>query len=431
MSPLKGTHAAETEPHVVVVGGGVIGVCTAYFLVRRGARVTLLERDQIGEAASFGNAGLISPGHPPINKPGRVRQALRSLADPLSPLYVAPRWDPSFAGWLWSFSRYCNQEHVELSMEVVARLGRETSLLFDRLVEEESLECGYRRSGYLEIFVTEEGMTVGKEEADLVARHGIETEELGGGELREREPALAQNVRGGWYHPEGTILDPYRFVRELADRAVERGAEVRTETEVREVVADRGRVLGVRMTDGEMVEAHAVVLATGAYSRHLPRELGLPLPVEPAKGYHSDRDPTVAGTPSIRNPCLLGERSVFCSPIGEFVRFAGTLEFSGENHRIRRPRLEQLTRGAAQYMDGIGEAEALSEWCGLRPCTPDGLPVVGRVPGTLGAFVATGHAMLGLTLGPITGRLVAEFIIDGAPSMDVSLLSPARFRRRA
>jgi D-amino-acid dehydrogenase len=122
---------------------------------------------------------------------------------------------------------------------------------------------------------------------------------------------------------------------------------------------------------------------------------------------------------------------VFCSPIGEFVRFAGTLEFSGENHRIRRPRLEQLTRGAAQYMDGIGEAEALSEWCGLRPCTPDGLPVVGRVPGTLGAFVATGHAMLGLTLGPITGRLVAEFIIDGAPSMDVSLLSPARFRRRA
>jgi D-amino-acid dehydrogenase len=125
---------------------------------------------------------------------------------------------------------------------------------------------------------------------------------------------------------------------------------------------------------------------------------------------------------------MLGEASVFCTPMDGFIRFAGTLEFSGINEHIRRPRLEQLTSAAGHYFDGLGPAEAVSEWCGLRPCLSDGLPAVGPIPGLTGAFVATGHAMLGLTLGPVTGKLVAEYVLDGAPSLEVSALLPARFR---
>jgi D-amino-acid dehydrogenase len=408
----------------------VIGVCSAYFLARGGARVTLLERDEIGRRASFGNAGLISPGHPPINKPGRVRQALASLSDPLSPLYLTPRWDPELALWLWSFGRYCRRKHVEHAMEVLVRLGRETVRLFDDLLVREELDCGFRRSGYYEVFASDEGLAVGREEADFVAAYGIETEDVSGPELREREPAISAEVRGGWFHPEGSVLEPYRFVREMTDRAERRGAVMRTGSEVSEVVAERGRARGVRTTEGEMVEADAVVLATGAYSRRLARDLGCGLPVQPAKGYHCDRDPGQPGTPSLRNPVLLGERAVFCSPIGKLVRFAGTLEFSGENHRMHRPRLEQLTSAAALYLDGVGEADSLSEWCGLRPCMPDGLPVIGRIPGTMGVFAATGHAMLGLTLGPVTGKIIAELVLDGAASLDVEALRADRFRRR-
>lgn len=419
----------NTESHVIVVGGGVIGVCCAYYLVARGARVTLVERGQLGRGASFGNAGLVSPGHPPINRPGRVRQALRSLADPLSPLFIAPRWDPALAAWLVSFSRFCTRAHLERSMEVVARLGRETASLFDELVSGEKLECGYRRTGYLEVFATEEGLAHGRQEAALVERHGIATERLDGNGLREREPSLREEIRGGWYHPEGRIVDPFRFVLELASRARDHGAELRTSVEVTDILAGPERMRGVRLASGEVIEAESVVVATGAYSPGLARRIGFPLPIQPAKGYHCDRDPSGPGAPPLTVPCLLGERSVFCSPMGDSVRFAGTLEFSGENHDIRRPRLEQLTRAAAAYLRGVGDSEAQSEWCGLRPCLPDGLPVVGQIPGIVGAFVATGHAMLGLTLGPVTGRLVSELVLDGAPSLDIAALSPERFIR--
>lgn len=157
------------DRHTVVVGGGVIGVCCAYFLAKRGARVTVVERDQIGRAASFGNAGSIAPGHPPINKPGRARQALKSLFDPLSPLYVAPRFDPALASWLWSFSRACSEEHVEYSMKILAPLGHASRALFDELIEAERLRCWFCRDGYYEIYLTERGLKSAEKESGMLA----------------------------------------------------------------------------------------------------------------------------------------------------------------------------------------------------------------------------------------------------------------------
>jgi len=161
MSTQDGSRPSGSELRVVVVGGGVIGVCSAYSLALRGATVTLLERDEIGRAASYGNAGLISPGHPPINRPGRVLQALRSMGDRLSPLYIEPRWDPALVRWLWTFRRFCTERHVDHSMASLSPLGLRTGELFDELVRRESLDCGYRRSGYLEVFDTEEGVASG------------------------------------------------------------------------------------------------------------------------------------------------------------------------------------------------------------------------------------------------------------------------------
>ena len=413
--------------HIIVVGGGIIGVCAAYYLARRNARVTVLERDELGKAASYGNAGTIAPGHPPINKPGRVSQAISSLLDPLSPLYVSPRIDPGLARWLWTFARTCTPAHVQAAMASLGPLGHETDRLFDTLAMDEGLDCHYRREGYYEVFLSERAFNAAKTEAAAMRRLGFHPETVDRRALATREPALGSRVLGGLYYPEAATLNPHRFLLELADRARRYGAQFRTGCEVSHVVTGSGRAQGVRVRTGEVVTGDVVVLATGAYSRHLVARLGCRLPVQPAKGYHRDGDPGELGSPALQHACVLGEASVFCTPMDGFVRLAGTLEFSGLNHDIRRPRLDQLTRAAKQYFAGVEVGESRSEWCGLRPCLPDGLPAIGPLAGYPNVIVATGHAMMGLTLGPVTGKLVAEFALHGNPSLNVQALSPGRF----
>ncbi len=419
--------ARPSDRHILIVGGGVIGVCCAYFLAKRGARVTVLERDEIGKGASFGNAGCIAPGHPPINKPGRVRQALKSLFHPLSPLYVAPPPSRALLEWLWAFRRFCTEQHVEHCMRVLGPLGHATRALFDELVETEKLDCSFRRDGYSEIYLTARGLESASKEAAMLARFGFHPEVLTGAALRERDPAVNDQIVGGVFYPEAATINPYRFVLEMTQRAERCGAEFRTSTEVAALRVASGKIRGVELKNGEIIESDAVVLASGAYSVPLLREFGMSLPLQPAKGYHRDCESSEGEAPLLRHACVLGENMVFCTPMNGFVRFAGTLEFSGVNHEIRRPRLEQLTRAAGRYLKTMGSAKIRSEWCGLRPCLPDGLPAVGPLARHPGLFIATGHAMMGLTLGPITGKLTAEYLLDGSTSIDITALRPDRF----
>jgi D-amino-acid dehydrogenase len=418
----------ERKTQVLVVGAGVIGVCCAYFLARRGVGVTVLERDDIGKGASYGNAGTIAPGHMPINKPGRLRQTLKSILDPLSPLYIAPHWDPALLRWLWLFSRSCSAAHLDRDMQALGPMGHASAALFDELIETEALECGYRREGYYEVYLTERGLGAATEEAELIRRHGYRPEVLGGAALYEREPALNNRIVGGVFNPGAATLSPYCFVLEMAKRARRHGVTFQTGTQVTELLTDGTRVQGVRTSEGETLTAETVILAAGVYTTDLVRKLGYPLPLQAAKGYHCDREPREGRTPQLHKACILGETAVFCTPMEGFVRFAGTLEFSGINHEIRRPRLEQLTRAAARYFNGMAESDVTrSEWCGLRPCLPDGLPAVGPLPRYPNVFVATGHAMMGLTLGPITGKLIAEYVLSGKPSLDLPALRADRF----
>ena len=418
---------------VVVVGGGVIGVCCARSLARRGVPVTLLERGRIGHGASFGNAGTVSPAHPPINAPGRWRELIRSMVDPLSPLYIPPRLDPGLWRWLLSFARHCGADHVEHCARVMAPLARATPALHDEIAAsaasrsaDDGIDLGYRANGYLEIFRTRRGAATAAHEAEFARGQGFAPARLNGDELREREPALSPAVSGGFHYPEGRSLDPYAFVRVVADEARRHGARTETGVEVRSVRIERGRARGVTTGTGD-VDAAAVILATGAYSPALYARLGCPLPVIPAKGYHVDLPSVDSGTPRLDTACLLVETSVFCTPLPGRLRLAGTLEFSGIDHQIRERRLRQLIRGAHPYLRAPADAPPSSEWCGLRPCTPDGLPVVGALPGHDGVFAATGHAMLGLTFGPVTGELLADLIVDGRPSLPLAGLDPARF----
>lgn len=413
-----------------MVGGGVVGLCCARSLARRGVPVIVLERDEIGRGASFGNAGTVSPAHPPINAPGRWRELIRSMIDPLSPLYIPPRFDPRLWRWLLAFARHCGQDHVDHCRRVMAPLARATPDLHDEMarmgMEEPEIDLGYRTDGYFEIFRTRGGAHAAADEAEFARGQGFAPIEMEGDELREREPALSKAVRGGYHYSEARTLDPFAFVEVVAADARRHGAKVETGVEVLSVRTEDGRARAVETPDGE-VEAAAVILATGAYSPGLYDALGCPLPVVPAKGYHIDRPNSAAGTPRLDTACLLVETAVFCTPMPGRLRLAGTLEFSGIDHEMRERRLRQLTRGARPYLEGLKEGPPSSRWCGLRPCTPDGLPVVGPLPGWSDIYAATGHAMLGLTFGPVTGELLAELIVDGETSMPIDGLDPARF----
>jgi D-amino-acid dehydrogenase len=244
--------------------------------------------------------------------------------------------------------------------------------------------------------------------------------------LREVEPALRREVLGGVFYSDAATLNPYRFVVEMAKRASCRGVEIRARSGVAEILVRDGQAWGARTTDGETIEADRIVVAAGAYSARLLNGLGASLPLQAAKGYHHDCENGVHSL--LRHACVLGESMVFCTPMDGHVRFAGTLEFSGIHHEIRRPRLEQLTRSASRYFHTMDDAVFGEEWCGLRPCLPDGLPAIGPLRACEGVFIATGHAMMGLTLGPVTGKLIAEWIVDGHPGMDLAMLAAERFR---
>ena len=423
--------SGETRKNrVVIVGGGVIGLCTGYYLTRAGAEVLVLERDEIGAGASSGNAGAVAPGHGPMTRPGRILQALKWMGDPTSPLYLPPRWNPSLWRWLFRFHSFCTEENVHRGMELLGPLGHAGRRLFDELVEEEGLDCEFQPKGYYEVYRTEEGYAGAQTELPLQHLHGYETQALPGPALEELEPALRPGTAGGLFFPEAATLDPGRFLEEIARAGKARGMEVRTGTEVAEVVSGKGRVRGVRLEDGEVLQGETVVLATGAYSLGLARAGGVDLPIQAAKGYHRDLPFGSAGSEGVRQlnlTMMLGERYVFCTPMGGFLRLAGTLELSGTNHTIVKRRLENLTESAGRYLEGLEGGRSQDDWVGLRPVTPDGLPVVGPAPGLQGLFVANGHAMLGLTLGPITGKLLAGWIVEGAPSEDLSALRPDRF----
>lgn len=420
---------------VIVVGAGVVGLSCAYYLARAGAEVEVLERDRIGAGASSGNAGTVSAGHPPLNRPGRMVAALRQMLDPAGPLYVKPRWDPALWRWLSEFARHCTDEHVEHAMRVMAPLGKDALALFEELIAEEGIECGYRADGYLDVCGTDAGLQSARREASIIERYGYHPEILDGDDLRRRDPAFAPHLVGGVFYPDAATLRPESFLERLAEAVRRRGGAIREGVDVRGIRLDGPRCRGVhlrrraRAADGSAhadVDADAVVLATGPFSLTLAEQVGVRLPVQPGKGYHRDLPVGPGGAPPLRVGCVLHESSVFCTPMGDVVRLAGTMEFSGHNDVMRPARLRQLTHAARGSIPAIGHTDPTSEWVGRRPMSADGLPIVGRLGDASGLFVATGHGMLGLTLGPVTGEMIARLIMDGEDPR-VPPLDPARF----
>lgn len=402
----------KTDVDVLIIGAGVVGVAAAHFLRADGRSVTVLDRSGVAAGCSRGNAGLVVPSHCiPLAAPGALWQGMKWMFNPESPFYIKPRLSPSLLGWLWRFGAACSEKQVKRAIPLLRDLHRASARLFESLAE------AYTRRGLLLLYRTEEGFAGGAHEAEVLTEAGVETKVLDIPQVRALLPGLKAEVVGGVHCLEDAHLDPARFVRALASKA---GVEIHLTT-VEGFDVDKRRIVRVRTSDGP-IEAREVVLAAGSWSPGLARDLRLKIPIQAGKGY-SLTFPAPGAAPDL--PFILGEDRVAVTPLGDRLRLAGTMELAGLDLSINERRVAAIRRAGEAALGPLGEPQEI--WAGLRPVTPDTLPIVGRPGRYDNLILATGHAMLGLSLGPITGRLVADLAARRDPGHDLSLLHPDRF----
>jgi D-amino-acid dehydrogenase len=350
---------------------------------------------------------------------------MRWLFDPASPFYIAPRPDPALVRWLALFARNCREAPMRAAMPVQRALNRTSADLWAQIAAASGMDFGYHQNGWLRLFTTAEGLAAGAEEVAQATPFGVACEVLDGGRVRELVPGATAAVIGGVMYREDGHVIPDQAVAAVAGLAAEKGAEFLLQTEVLDVETKGRRVTKLITSRGAIAVDGSVVLAAGVWSPALGRRLRLDLPIQGAKGYSV----TVARPDGLAElPLYNGEGFVAITPIGDRLRFAGTLELAGLDMSIRWRRLAAIRHGAGQVLAGAAELEPLEIWRGLRPCTPDGLPIIGRSPRHDNLVVAAGHCMLGLSMGPITGQLVAELITGDQPTIDVAPLRVDRFR---
>jgi D-amino-acid dehydrogenase len=409
---------------VLVIGGGFAGVCSAHYLARRGRKVAIVERGDVASGCSSGNAGLIVPSHSiPMAAPGVLAQGFKWMFDPDSPFYIKPRFSPALFSWLWKFRAACTEERARRSMDVLRDLHRASLALYDDLARLDGLAFGYSREGLLLLYRTGRGFEDGVKEGRLLGQAGIASTPLTPAEVTARVPHARPGLAGGILFPGDAHLDPAAFVRGLARRCEADGVQVHTGTELLGFETSGRKITSVQTTKGGFT-ADQFVLATGSWSPAVARGLGLRIPIQPAKGYSiTVRRPE--SCPPL--PLLLMEAKVAVTPLGDRMRLAGTLELAGLDLSINERRVEAIRRGAREYLDGLDAMESGDVWRGLRPCTPDGLPILGRSRSFENLILATGHAMIGVSLGPITGSLVAQIACGEKPDLDPAPLSPGRF----
>ena len=413
---------AAAEKKILVVGGGVIGLCSAYFLVRAGHRVVVIDRDPSRrESCSDQNAGMIVPSHfTPLAAPGVIAQGLKWMLNRRSPFFLRPRLDPKLWQWCWQFYRHCNRRHVENSQELLRDLSLESRSLFQQLAEDLDFELVER--GLLMLCQTDAGLREEREVAEAANRLGIKAEVCGPERLRELDPAVSMNAVGGVWFEQDAHLDSQKFLGALRVGIRNQGGEFR-DGEVVELAVNNSKIDRARLSDGEVIATDQVIIAGGVWSPQLAKPLGLKLPMQGGKGYSF----TLTKPPKLPRLCsLLKEGRVAVTPMGDSLRVAGTMEICGDDLSIDRLRLGGVIDAFCRFFPEFSADDfaGLEPWSGLRPCSPDGLPYVGRVPGMANALAATGHSMLGLSLGPVTGRMIA----DQLTGADIDKrLSPGRF----
>ncbi|NRB47946.1 MAG: FAD-dependent oxidoreductase [Saprospiraceae bacterium] len=401
---------------VCIIGGGIIGLSSAYYLSKAGKSVAILDKGPKKVASSHGNCGLVSPSHvPPLNSMDLVWKSMKWMFQKDAPFYIKPQLNLDFARWMLGFVWNTNERQIQKSMMGRHQLLQSSQNLYEQLLEEEDIQCQWSKDGIIMVYKTEKGFNQFEKTVEAHRPFGVDAEPIIGEDLKEKEPALVEDVYGAWYYDIDAWVKPDELVGGIKAKLIENGVQFYEGCEIQKFQQHKtGEIKAVASSDNTF-SAENYILAAGAWSPLFEKQLGLKIPILPGKGYSMTMK-SPAHSPKL--PCFLMERKVVATPWNGTYRLGSTMEFTGYDLTPNKRRLEALKVGAAEYLKTPYTDEIYEEWCGFRPMTNDGLPIIDRSPKQKNLWLASGHGMLGLSMGAGTGKLISEMIMDKTPHID-------------
>ncbi len=410
--------------NVAIIGGGFIGLCCAYYLNKAGHQVTVFDRGGMNQGCSYGNAGLIVPSHIiPLASPGVISQGFKWLLRPSSPFAVYPTFSMDFLKWGVRFTRSATRKHVAKSIPALKEISTLSLKLHQEIVQQKEFEAGFRNSGLLMLYKTSKA----EEEENHIARQanqaGIEAQTLSASEIEKLEPNIQVDVKGGVFYPGDANISPNIWMQGIQNLLKNKGVRFCKNSEVTGFTYVKGYVKNIQ-TKTKNYSFDEIVLTGGVWSGKIAQWLGLKILLQPGKGYGF----SWKVENSIQTPAILSEARVAVTPYNSYVRFGGAMEIGGNPAVINYKKVEGMFHSILKYYPGLSIKPPQKEeiWWGLRPLSFDGLPYLGKPGRYSNLTIATGHSMLGISLGPATGKLVEEIISGKKQSIKLLPFHPDR-----
>lgn len=411
--------------HTLIVGGGIIGACCAWYLRQSGRAVTIIDEGDFGAACSHGNCGYVSPSHvPPLPGPGQLLYGLQGLLKRNGALRIRPGFNFALWSWLLKFGKRCNARDNHQASHGRHALLKSSRGLYEELIEGNNLDVEWKKDGLMFVFREQKNFEhFAQLNQRLTRDFGLTADAVDGAELAEMEPSLKPGLAGAFHYRTDAHLRSDRLMAEMQRLLTESGVIIKTNTRLHRIIGQANSATAFQTNNGEMT-ADEFVVATGATTPLLNSELGCRIPIQPGKGF-SMTMPRPKLCP--RYPMLLEEVHVGITPFDSGYRIGSTMELAGYNREMSEERLQYLKTGAAEFLKEPLAEPVQERWFGFRPMTWDGLPYIDATPRFSNVWVAAGHNMLGLSMGAATGRLVSELINGEQPHIDPK---PYRIGRR-
>ena len=410
--------------NIVIIGGGIIGLCSAYYLQKEGHQVTIVDQSNLDAGASYVNAGYLSPSHIiPLAAPGVMKTGLKWMFNSSSPLYIKPRLDLDFLKWTWAFNKSCNAKHVQRSVPVIRDISVLSQELYDEIKKTEGFTFHYDKKGLLMLCQTEKMFEKEVKAANLAKSFGLEVKEVNEEGLRKLEPNISINAIGATYYKCDSHTTPHEFMGDMKNHLKKSGVIFYTNEKVENLEISNGKITFIK-TNKQTLKTDEFVLAAGSWSPLLSKKLGLKLLLQAGKGYCINTERQT----NITIPAIMAESKAAVTPMNGFTRFAGTMEIAGINQKINKVRVEAIANAVTRFYPELilTQKEKNNAASGLRPISPDGLPYIGKSSKCENLTIATGHAMMGWTMATATGKLVSEIISNKKLSLNINPFHPDR-----
>ena len=410
--------------YIIIIGAGIIVLCSAYYLQKAGKQVMVIDRSNFKTGASYVNAGYITTSHfIPLAAPGMISKGIKWMFNASSPFYVKPRLDIDFLKWSWAFKKSATVSKVVKAIKPIKEINLLSRDLYEEMKASNDFNFQYERKGLLMCYKTDKKGEAEWEIGQRGIKEGLKVEKLSTKEVENLEPQAKLNIRGAIYYHSDAHLTPDSFMAELLSYLKSKGVVFFSNERVGDFEIANSGISRV-ITDKQVLTCDEVVLAAGSWSPLISKKLGLKIPVQAGKGYSIN----VYRETYITIPAILCEAKVAVTPMNGFTRFAGTMELADMNHNINPIRIQAISKAAEIYYNNLELAieEKEAAQCGLCPCTPDGLPYIGKSSKCDNLTIATGHAMMGWSLGPATGKLVSQIISDKKTVLDLTPFHPDR-----